>query len=326
MIIKFVADEKDYIPYEYNSEQELEDMVKEHHKEIFGQNSIWFDKVKLKSLSGVGSIPDGFVIEPRNKKFYVIEIELEKHPIYEHIVSQLSKFNSGISNYNEIKKLTSVIYEVVKENSIIKNEIVRLIGDEEIHKLLLDIISKPELIVIIANKTNEVEEACSSLSKKPKIMEFKTYIRKDVGDLRVHAHLFDSLVEEPATTPVIEVKPLIKEIPEKKPRARKGEITSQKDYFIPILESLIEFGGSGKMKEVLNKVEKKMKGILKEIDYQQIRSVFIRWKNIAQWARNTMKEEGLLKKNSPHGIWEITDKGRRYFLSLKGKKSLWKNN
>ena len=35
-----------------------------------------------------------------------------------------------------------------------------------------------------------------------------------------------------------------------------------------------------------------------------------RRRNSAQWARNTMRQEGLLKDDSPHGTWEITEAGR----------------
>jgi restriction system protein len=37
-----------------------------------------------------------------------------------------------------------------------------------------------------------------------------------------------------------------------------------------------------------------------------------RWRNAAQWARNSMVNEGLLKKDSPRGVWEISDKGKQY--------------
>jgi len=37
----------------------------------------------------------------------------------------------------------------------------------------------------------------------------------------------------------------------------------------------------------------------------------VRWRNTAQWCRHTMVQEGLLKRDSPHGIWEITEKGRQ---------------
>ena len=39
----------------------------------------------------------------------------------------------------------------------------------------------------------------------------------------------------------------------------------------------------------------------------------IRWRNTAQWTRNTMVNEGLLAKDSPWGIWEITEKGRKFY-------------
>jgi len=35
-----------------------------------------------------------------------------------------------------------------------------------------------------------------------------------------------------------------------------------------------------------------------------------RRRNSAQWAHNTMRQEGLLKDDSPHGIWEITNAGK----------------
>lgn len=42
-----------------------------------------------------------------------------------------------------------------------------------------------------------------------------------------------------------------------------------------------------------------------------------RWRNSAQWARNTMRQEGLIKENSPHGIWEISDAGRQKLKETK---------
>lgn len=36
------------------------------------------------------------------------------------------------------------------------------------------------------------------------------------------------------------------------------------------------------------------------------------WRNAAQWARNSRVNERLLKKDSPRGIWEISDKGTQY--------------
>jgi len=42
----------------------------------------------------------------------------------------------------------------------------------------------------------------------------------------------------------------------------------------------------------------------------------IRWRNTAQWARNTMaNDDGRMKKGSRNGYWEISDKGRAWLKS-----------
>lgn len=109
--------------------------------------------------------------------------------------------------------------------------------------------------------------------------------------------------------------PAVQEIVSKRffGKKRKGEITPHTDYYGPILEALVEMGGSGKTKLVLDRVGEKMKGVLKPIDYEAHKSdeKQIRWRNSAQWARNTMvNDDGRMKKGSPNGIWEISAKGR----------------
>ncbi len=37
-----------------------------------------------------------------------------------------------------------------------------------------------------------------------------------------------------------------------------------------------------------------------------------RWRNAAQWARNALREKGLVRDDSPHGVWAISDKGRAW--------------
>jgi len=56
-----------------------------------------------------------------------------------------------------------------------------------------------------------------------------------------------------------------------------------------------------------------MKSRLNSVDLEMIPSgTDFRWRNTAMWVRNLMVNEGLLKKGTPRGIWEITDKGRSY--------------
>lgn len=105
-------------------------------------------------------------------------------------------------------------------------------------------------------------------------------------------------------------------------KAKKGEITPQEEYYRPILEALVEMGGKGKTKAVIDRVGEKMKAIFKPLDYAPHTSSQkqIRWRNSAQWARNTMaNEDGRMRGDSPNGIWEISDKGRKWLREVQAR-------
>jgi hypothetical protein len=91
-----------------------------------------------------------------------------------------------------------------------------------------------------------------------------------------------------------------------------GVKTPNEAYRIPILKSLIKLGGSAKARDVLEIVEIEMRDRLKAVDYELLSSGRARWKSSASWERSTMKDEGLINPESPHGTWEITDKGRSF--------------
>ena len=42
-----------------------------------------------------------------------------------------------------------------------------------------------------------------------------------------------------------------------------------------------------------------------------------RWRNTAQWARNSLREDGLIRDDTPRRIWEINDKGRQWLVGQK---------
>lgn len=60
-----------------------------------------------------------------------------------------------------------------------------------------------------------------------------------------------------------------------------------------------------------------LRGVLKPIDHAVLPSdgKSIRWRNAAQWARNTMVNEDGRMKKTKNGIWEISGKGRKWLHS-----------
>ena len=119
-------------------------------------------------------------------------------------------------------------------------------------------------------------------------------------------------------------KPPIQDQKNKVKGNKKGGRTPEEQFIIPILESIIELGGKAEVKRVYERVHSKMKDILTEYDYEPLPSnpQEIRWKNNVRFARLRMVKEGLLAENSPRGIWEITEKGRKFYEENKQSMSL----
>ncbi|MFC1989199.1 hypothetical protein ACFLVW_01340 [Chloroflexota bacterium] len=178
------------------SEDEFEQVVKEHAQDIFGEQSIYLDrKQKLKSLAGIGSIPDGYVITLGDApQWHIVEVELSSHPLHEHIVPQVGKFIGGISNPNIQRVIVNAIDEQIKRDDFLMLKLRKAIEPVEIHRFLTELVSKqPIITIIIEEDTEELREALNILRyPQIKVVEFQTFTREGVG-LPVHAHLFEPL-------------------------------------------------------------------------------------------------------------------------------------
>lgn len=100
-------------------------------------------------------------------------------------------------------------------------------------------------------------------------------------------------------------------------RLPRGLRTPEHAFRRPILQALTECGGSAPMQEVLELVEKRMEAILSPHDREPLPSdpKAVRWRNTAQWCRAQLVREGLMRPDSPRGIWQISDSGVRVLSS-----------
>ncbi len=98
----------------------------------------------------------------------------------------------------------------------------------------------------------------------------------------------------------------------KKKTYPRGIKTPEKDFVIPILETIEELGGAGSVKEVLQKVFEKMKDRLNDYDLKAIPSHpdRFRWESTAMWCRQSMVDDGFLSSEAKRGLWILTEKGK----------------
>jgi len=83
-----------------------------------------------------------------------------------------------------------------------------------------------------------------------------------------------------------------------------------KNFYVPILESVIELGGKAKVEDILPKVEEKMKNLI---------SNYPKWKDRAEWSGMDLMRSGHLSYTYPATVWEITESGKKFCEELKKK-------
>lgn len=97
-------------------------------------------------------------------------------------------------------------------------------------------------------------------------------------------------------------------------RHPRGKKLPQKEFRIPLMEVLLELGGSAVVKDIREALAPKIKPRLSEDDFQLVSTGDERWWNATCWERSDLVKEGLLRNDSPRGRWELSEHGRRYIL------------
>lgn len=196
-------------------ESELEAIVREHSKDIWGPNSLYLESSKLRTEAGVGSRPDAFVLlVDGSPECHIVEVELSSHPLYEHVVAQVIKFGSGLANSGTQHKLVNLIYDGLNANVSLAGQVKGITGSTDLHKFLSDLLARPPVLtIVIEEKTRLLDEAVQQLPSQlfmdVKVVELRTFCRDGCG-MKAHAHLFEPIwsmarevspVEPPGTPP-----------------------------------------------------------------------------------------------------------------------------
>ena len=172
-------------------------------------------------------------------------------------------------------------------------------------------ISLIKKLVTTATEKGEFEAAKEAITKAEKATEFRSRVSELLGEWYEQLETSERLPEnDPEGGKKISRRDLGK--------LKKGLRTRHDEFYRPILQALVELGGSAKMRNVLDRVAELMKNKLKPVDHEPLPSdpEAIRWRNTAQWARYILVKNKLLKSDSPHGIWEITPEGSTWLNRL----------
>jgi hypothetical protein len=104
--------------------------------------------------------------------------------------------------------------------------------------------------------------------------------------------------------------PKSKKVTQPRTRAAAGSLLPEERYELPLLAALVDLGGRAPYREVLESVGKRIDSELTDLDRDKLASGGIRWQSRLQFVRLRLIERGLLERDSPRGVWGISDAGR----------------
>jgi len=183
-----------YQLYKYQNENELERMVVEHATEIFGKDTVYFDlKRKISSKGGFGTIPDGYVIDLKQNKLYLIEVELIRHSLKKHVLPQISNFMMALDNASTIDKLVDEFQRELPSSVKISEKQLKSIVKNWGTIIVIDDVGDPMKV----QGTNPLLEIVNFLSihGEVKAIPFQTYC-KNAKLTDDHVHSFKSFTKE----------------------------------------------------------------------------------------------------------------------------------
>lgn len=151
--MKLFTNNKTYSQFQFDKEADFEREIVLSSKQFFGANSIYIDakrKIETKSLGN--SIPDGFLFDLSDKdnpEFYIVEVELAKHDFYNHIFPQITKFFGFYKNPKSQNELVEKIFSFITNDSDIKKEFKKYLGEKEIYKFIKDTIERSQNVLLV---------------------------------------------------------------------------------------------------------------------------------------------------------------------------------
>jgi len=140
---------KIYSKMEFVDEDEIENVVINNFKLLFGDYSILLDKNLINTNSGKGSIPDGIIINFQENKWYILEVERGIHGTWEHIAPQISKQITAMENIDTKIKIAENCIKKINKNTSFKDLLNEIdIEEINIHGTINKILKSPPIVAL----------------------------------------------------------------------------------------------------------------------------------------------------------------------------------
>lgn len=160
-----------FIKSPFDNEAELEVVIFQNYEYLFGPNSFYLPKAKIKTADGGGTIPDGFAIDIAQKKWFLVEAELMHHSVWNHIAPQITKQILASQQTITRRIIVDLAVEQYKSDQSTKEKFDELnIAEINVRQVLGDILETDPIIgVPIDGVTNDPKDWARTLKYKVRL-------------------------------------------------------------------------------------------------------------------------------------------------------------
>lgn len=173
-----IVEGRKFVLKPFDSEQELERVVVENAEYLFGPSSIYFPKSLIATRDGVGTIPDGYVLDLERRVWYIVEAEISRHSVWSHIAPQVSKQIIAASNPVSKLRLVDMAADHVRNDIDLQERFT----DEGIHaidirRVLGEILAKEPIVAMpIDSVKDDLREWAATLRVPVKLWIVRKYV------------------------------------------------------------------------------------------------------------------------------------------------------
>ncbi len=167
-----------FIKAPFANETELEQVVIDNYEHLFGPTSIYLPKALIKTADGGGTIPDGFVIDIGQRKWYLVEAELMYHSVWSHIAPQVTKQILASSQKETKRTLVDLTVELYEKNLYTKEKFEDLdISAVNVRQVVGDILESDPIIGIpIDGVKNDLRDWAKTLKHDVKLWVISKFV------------------------------------------------------------------------------------------------------------------------------------------------------
>lgn len=163
----------------FDNENELDIWVQNNYKTFFGNDVIFVPgNFYINTKRNKGGKPDGFILDLKNSSWTIIEAELLKHGVWDHIAEQIMRFIVAAKSSVSQRKIRDVFFNTIEQQNLVQ-QFAKELGEKEVKLIqrIETIIESqiPDIAIFIDEINEDLEDMIEALNATVKVYKIQKY-------------------------------------------------------------------------------------------------------------------------------------------------------